>query len=358
MSMIHIEGLSKSFGDNLVFQNISVDIEKGDCVCVIGPSGCGKSTFLRCINLLERPTGGRVFIDGQEITAKGAPLDQIRRKMGMVYQSFNLFSHKTVLENVMMAPMQLQGLPKKDAFQLAMECLTQVGMAERADYMPSHLSGGQKQRTAIARCVAMKPELILFDEPTSALDPTMVDEVLAVIRRLVNRGMTCVIVTHEMNFAKAVSSQVIYMDERGIYEMGPPPQIFDAPKREKTRAFIHRLKTFQQTITDRHFDIYGLNGAVVEFCRRQFATEKQIYRVQLVLEELLVNILLPQMKGERLAVDVTVSYSMKDSVLSVHVAADQPFSLEDRGENDLSLMMLRAVCTDIVLEDSGVRLLL
>lgn len=221
MPVIHIEGLSKSFGSNLVFQDINVDIEKGDCISVIGPSGCGKSTFLRCINLLEQPTGGRVFIDGQEITAKGAPLDQIRRKMGMVYQTFNLFSHKTVLENVMMAPMQLQGLSKEDAIHLAMECLTQVGMAERADYMPSQLSGGQKQRAAIARCVAMKPEIILFDEPTSALDPTMVDEVLAVIRRLVNRGMTCVIVTHEMSFAKAVSSQVIYMDEKGIYEMGP-----------------------------------------------------------------------------------------------------------------------------------------
>lgn len=282
MSMIHIEGLSKSFGSNLVFQDIHVDIEQGDCISVIGPSGCGKSTFLRCINLLERPTAGSVYIDGQEITAKGAPLDQIRRKMGMVYQTFNLFSHKTVLENVMMAPMQLQGLSKKDAFDLAMECLTQVGMAERADYM----------------------------------------------------------------------------DEKGIYEMGPPAQIFDAPKRERTKAFINRLKTFQQTITDRKFDIYGLNGAVVEFCRRQFATEKQIYRVQLVLEELLVNIMLPQMKGERIAIDVTVEYSMKDSVLSVFAAADQEFSLEGQGGDDLSLSMLKAVSTDIVREANGVRLFL
>ena len=335
-----------------------MDIEQGDCISVIGPSGCGKSTFLRCINLLERPTAGSVYIDGQEITAKGAPLDQIRRKMGMVYQTFNLFSHKTVLENVMMAPMQLQGLSKKDAFDLAMECLTQVGMAERADYMPSQLSGGQKQRAAIARCVAMKPEIILFDEPTSALDPTMVDEVLAVIRRLVNRGMTCVIVTHEMNFAKAISSQVIYMDEKGIYEMGPPAQIFDAPKRERPKAFINRLKTFQQTITDPKFDIYGLKGGVVEFCRSGGETEKQIYRVQLVLEELLINIMLPQMKGERIAIDVTVEYSMKDSVLSVFAAADQEFSLEGQGGDDLSLSMLKAVSTDIVREANGVRLFL
>ena len=358
MSMIHIEGLSKSFGENLVFQNINADIEKGDCISVIGPSGCGKSTFLRCINLLEQPTAGRVYIDSEEITAKNAPLDRIRRKMGMVYQTFNLFSHKTVLENVMMAPMQLQGLSRKEAYDLAMECLTQVGMVERADYMPSQLSGGQKQRAAIARCVAMKPEIILFDEPTSALDPTMVDEVLAVIRRLVNRGLTCIIVTHEMNFAKAVSSRVIYMDEKGIYEMGPPAQIFDAPKREKTKAFINRLKTFQQTITERNFDIYGFNSAVVEFCKRQFASEKQIYRVQLVLEELLVNVMIPQMKGENIAIDVTVEYNMKDSVLSIHAATDQDFSLEERGEDDLSQMMLKAVCTDIVREENGVRLFL
>ncbi len=358
MSVIHIEGLAKSFGDNLVFQNINVDIEKGDCISVIGPSGCGKSTFLRCINMLEPPSAGRVFIDGQEITAKGAPLDQIRRRMGMVYQTFNLFSHKTVLENVMMAPMHLQGLSKSDAFELAMTCLTQVGMAERADYMPSQLSGGQKQRAAIARCIAMKPEIVLFDEPTSALDPTMVDEVLAVIRRLVNRGMTCIIVTHEMNFARTISSRVIYMDERGIYEMGPPSQIFDAPRRERTKAFINRLKTFQQTITERDFDIYGLNSAVVEFCRRQFASEKQIYRVQLVLEELLINILLPQMRQEPIAIDLTVEYSMKDSTLSVFAAANQDFSLEPQGEDSLPFDMLQAVCTDIVREENGVRLFL
>ena len=165
MSIIHIEGLTKSFGSNLVFQDVNVDIEKGDCICVIGPSGCGKSTFLRCINLLERPSGGKVYIDGQEITAKGAPLDQIRRKMGMVYQTFNLFSHKTVLENVMMAPMHLQSLSRQEAMSLAMDCLGQVGMVERADYMPSQLSGGQNQRAAIARCIAMKPENILFGEP-------------------------------------------------------------------------------------------------------------------------------------------------------------------------------------------------
>lgn len=185
MAMIHIEDLCKSYGDNLVFKNVNADIEKGDCVCIIGPSGCGKSTFLRCLNRLEQPSSGRVFIDGEEITAKKAPLDKIRRKMGMVYQTFNLFSHKTILENVMMAPMQLGGLSKKEAYELAMDCLSQVGMAERADYMPQQLSGRAEAARRDSRAWRCAPEIILFDEPTSALDPTMVDEVLAVIRRLV-----------------------------------------------------------------------------------------------------------------------------------------------------------------------------
>ena len=170
MAMIHIEDLCKSYGDNLVFKNVNADIEKGDCVCIIGPSGCGKSTFLRCLNRLEQPSSGRVFIDGEEITAKKAPLDKIRRKMGMVYQTFNLFSHKTILENVMMAPMQLGGLSKKEAYELAMDCLSQVGMAERADYMPQQLSGGQKQRLCIARTLLKHPKVLIFDDSTSAVD--------------------------------------------------------------------------------------------------------------------------------------------------------------------------------------------
>lgn len=358
MAMIKIENLCKSYGSNLVFHDINVDIDQGDCISVIGPSGCGKSTFLRCINLLETPTSGRVFIDGEEITAKKAPLDRIRRKMGMVYQSFNLFSHKTVLENVMMAPMQLKGLSQKDAYILAMDCLTQVGMAERVDYMPSQLSGGQKQRAAIAHCVAMKPEIILFDEPTSALDPTMVDEVLAVIRRLVNSGMTCVIVTHEMNFAKAISTRVIYMDEKGIYEMGPPAQIFDNPQRKKTRAFINRLKVYSSTITERNFDIYDLNASAAEFCKKQFASEKQTYQVQLALEELLVHIIIPQLKAEKIAVEVTLEYNSKDSVLAVCVSAGEEITLQSGDEDSLSVMLLEGICSRILQEEQCIRLFL
>lgn len=357
MSMIHIEDLTKAFGDNVILEHIHLDIEKGECVSIIGPSGCGKSTLLRCMNLLEAPTSGRVFIGGQEITAKGAPLDDIRRHMGMVYQSFNLFSHKTVLENVMMAPMALGGLSKQEAMALAMDCLDQVGMGERADFLPSALSGGQKQRAAIARCIAMKPELILFDEPTSALDPTMVDEVLAVIRRLVNQGMTCVIVTHEMNFARNISSRVVYLDEKGIYEMGPPSQIFDAPLREKTQAFVERIRTLRWSIRSREFDIYELNRAAALFCRKQLLDERQIYRVQLALEELLCNLLLPNLPEKEVQAELALFYRGKDGGLTLRVDySGTPVSQEAAAGNDLSMTMLTAIGKELQWEENRILL--
>jgi polar amino acid transport system ATP-binding protein len=223
--MISIRNLYKSYGDNLVLENISVDIEDDEVVAIIGPSGCGKSTFIRCINLLEQPDSGQIFIGGEEITKKGADIEAIRRRLGMVFQSFNLFSHKTVLENIILAPMNVLKMPQKQAVREAMEYLEMVGISNRADHMPDQLSGGQKQRVAIARCLAMHPEVILFDEPTSALDPTMVDEVLSVIRKLVKSGLSCIIVTHEMNFARNAATTVFYMDDRGIYEKRAPAQI-------------------------------------------------------------------------------------------------------------------------------------
>lgn len=285
--MISVKGLKKQFGDLLVWEGIDVEINKGDCVCIIGPSGCGKSTFLRCLNVLETPTAGQVFIDNEEITAKGAPVDKIRRKMGMVYQSFNLFSHKTVLENVIMAPMLLDKKDKKTAIAQGMRYLDMVGMTERADYMPAQLSGGQKQRAAIARCLAMEPEVILFDEPTSALDPTMVDEVLSVIRVLIKNGMTCVIVTHEMNFAKNAASQIFYMDDHGIYERGTPEEIFEHPTREKTKAFINRLKVFEYRKQVPDFDYYEFISMVSAYCRKYGFKNRQIHSIEVITEELL-----------------------------------------------------------------------
>ena len=366
MAILEVAQLEKSFGGTKVLRDISFSLEEGQALSIIGSSGSGKTTLLRCLNFLETPDSGRIAVRGRNLL-DGSLSPQERRRnrlhFGLVFQDFNLFPQYTALENVTLARRLLAKSERTGEAPEAIRregeaLLEQMGLGDRMGHYPHQLSGGQKQRVAIARALAMKPDILCFDEPTSALDPELTGEVLKVIRQLARQRTTMVIVTHEMNFAKAISSQVIYMDEKGIYEMGPPAQIFDAPKRERTKAFINRLKTFQQTITDRKFDIYGLNGAVVEFCRRQFATEKQIYRVQLVLEELLVNIMLPQMKGERIAIDVTVEYSMKDSVLSVFAATDQEFSLEGQGGDDLSLSMLKAVSTDIVREANGVRLFL
>ncbi|MDD5033767.1 MAG: amino acid ABC transporter ATP-binding protein, partial [Methylococcaceae bacterium] len=242
--MIKIEHLSKKFGDLIVLKDITTEIKTGEVVSIIGPSGTGKSTFLRCLNLLENPSGGSIHIDGVDILDKKTDVAKIRQKMNMVFQSFNLFSHLSVLENLTIGPIKLKRMSQEDAQQKAMELLRLVGLAEKADSYPNELSGGQKQRVAIARCLAMEPQIILFDEPTSALDPTMVSEVLSVIRRLVRDGMTMAIVTHEMDFARDVSSRVLYMDEGIIYEEGAPERIFDDPQNEKTRAFINKIRSY------------------------------------------------------------------------------------------------------------------
>jgi polar amino acid transport system ATP-binding protein len=264
--MISIRNLSKRYQNLIIFQNVNLEIDRGDAVAIIGPSGCGKSTLLRCINGLERPTEGEVWFDGMNLTNSKASLEKIRSRMGMVYQSFNLFSHLNVLENVMMAPMVVNHIPKQKAAQEALEYLKLVGLQNRSFHMPNQLSGGQKQRIAIARCLAMQPDVILFDEPTSALDPTMVDEVLGVIQRLIREKMTCVIVTHEMEFARKVSNKVVYMDEMGIYETGTPDQIFLSPCREKTQAFIHKLHVFEKNINEYNADIYSFMSEVRSYC--------------------------------------------------------------------------------------------
>jgi len=235
--LISVKNLKKSYGENTILENVSLKIEKGDVIAVIGPSGCGKSTLLRCINLLEKPDSGEITVNGLEITKKNSEIDSVRMKMGMVYQNFNLFSHKTVLENVIIAPVKVLKMPREKAIVEALKFLKLVGISNRADFMPDQLSGGQKQRVAIARCLAMHPDIILFDEPTSALDPTMIDEVLSVIKKLVKSGMTSIIVTHEMTFAKNIANKVFFMEDKGIYEIGTPEEIFDNPKKEKNKNF-------------------------------------------------------------------------------------------------------------------------
>ncbi len=312
--MIKVEHLSKKFGDLVVLKDITIEIKKGEVISIIGPSGTGKSTFLRCLNLLEHPSGGSIHIDGVDILDKKTDVAKIRQKMNMVFQSFNLFSHLSVLENLTLGPIKLRGMSKQDAQTKALELLRLVGLAEKADSYPDELSGGQKQRVAIARCLAMEPEIILFDEPTSALDPTMVSEVLSVIRRLAKEGMTMAIVTHEMDFARDVSNRVLYMDEGIIYEEGTPEQIFENPQKEKTRAFINRIRSYTCRISSPDYDLYAMNAEIEAFCEKQILPKKTRYNLLLLVEELL-QIYNPYLRTTVL--DMTIAYSEKNERLEL-----------------------------------------
>ncbi len=298
--MLKIEHLRKSFELGTPLKDVSCEIHKGDVIAIIGPSGCGKSTFINCINRLIEPSGGRIFFDGEEITSS-SNLEQIRMRMGMVFQSFLLFPHMTILENITLAPMSLKKMSKTDAYHKAMALLDQVGLASKADRYPTELSGGQQQRVAICRSLAMEPEILLLDEPTSALDPTMVGEVENVIRKLAQSGLTMMIVTHEMNFARSVANRIFYMDEGTIYEEGTPEQIFDFPKRERTRWFINRMQIFEEEICADDFDIYQLQSRIGAFTRGQMISSRSQTLIQLVFEELGYAVLMKHLShGEKM----------------------------------------------------------
>ncbi|MFQ7473827.1 MAG: amino acid ABC transporter ATP-binding protein [Anaerovoracaceae bacterium] len=239
--MIEVRNLEKSFGELKVLRGITETVKEKEVVCVIGPSGSGKSTFLRCLNLLEEPTGGEIYLDGKKINQECVNIDEVREKLGMVFQSFNLFPHMTVLDNVTLAPIKVKGMDKDEADKKAKILLETVGLADKAESYPSSLSGGQKQRVAIARALAMDPEVMLFDEPTSALDPEMVGEVLTVMKDLANKGMTMVIVTHEMGFAKEVADRVLFIDQGIVMEQGAPEELFSNPQNERTKSFLSKV---------------------------------------------------------------------------------------------------------------------
>lgn len=239
--MIKVHNLQKSFGSNNVLNGIDEHIEKGEVVVIIGPSGSGKSTFLRCLNMLEEPTAGEIYIDDVQINAPKADINKIREKMGMVFQHFNLFPHLTVLENITIAPVKLKKMTKEQAKAKAMELLKVVDLEDKADSYPSQLSGGQKQRIAIVRALAMDPEVILFDEPTSALDPEMVGEVLDVMKKLAKAGMTMVVVTHEMGFAREVGTRLLFIDEGKVLESGNPREVLENPQNERTKSFLSKV---------------------------------------------------------------------------------------------------------------------
>lgn len=238
---ILVEGLVKKYGDNTVLNDINVSIQEGDVVCVIGPSGSGKSTFLRCLNQLEEATSGDIIIDGANLTDKNTNINKVRQHIGMVFQHFNLFPHLSILENITLAPTDLGRLSKKEAEEKAIKLLDTVGLADKKDSYPESLSGGQKQRVAIARALAMNPDIMLFDEPTSALDPEMVGDVLNVMKKLAKQGMTMVIVTHEMGFAKEVANRVMFIDGGNFLEDGTPEQIFQNPQNERTKDFLDKV---------------------------------------------------------------------------------------------------------------------
>ena len=252
--MIELRHLRKEFEDITPLEDVNVTINKGDVISVIGPSGTGKSTLLRCINMLEPPTSGEIIVDGQVINDGKCDLNEIRKKMGMVFQSFNLFGHLTVIENIMNPQITLLGRSRQEAYDKAMYLLNTVGLSSKAFNYPDDLSGGQQQRIAIARTLAMDPDIILFDEPTSALDPCMIGEVQSVIRMLAKSDITMMIVTHEMDFARKISNRVLYMDEGGVYEEGTPKEIFENPKKPNTIKFIKRLSSLTYKIETNDYD--------------------------------------------------------------------------------------------------------
>jgi len=343
--MIKIEHLRKEYPNVTPLQDVNVEICDGDVISVIGPSGTGKSTLLRCINQLEKPTSGKIWVDGEEITDPKCDINRIRQKMGMVFQSFNLFGHLTAIENVMLPPMDLLKKPKQEAYDEGIRLLRMVGLGEKALNYPDELSGGQKQRIAIARTLAMNPEIILLDEPTSALDPTMVGEVQTVIRYLAKTGKTLMIVTHEMSFARAICNRVFYMDEGGIYEDGTPEEVFTHPKREKTRRFVQQLKEIEIEITNRDYDFLGIAKEITVYCAKNQISRNLENRIQLIFEELMEQLLAPSLQDPRVQMIVEYSEVNAQAVMTVRYNGSR-LDVTKQGD-DLSLSVLRGVASRI-----------
>ena len=353
---IKLEHVRKVYPNAIPLSDINAEIQDGDVISVIGPSGTGKSTMLRCINLLEKPDSGKIFLDDDEITSRKCNIPRIRQKMGMVFQSFNLFGHLTVIENIMLAPVKLKGKTRQEAYETGVKLLNQVGLTDKAMNYPDELSGGQKQRIAIARALAMDPDVILFDEPTSALDPTMVGEVQTVIRELTGTGKTMIIVTHEMNFARSICNRVFYLDEGKIYEEGTPEEIFLNPKLEKTRRFIRNLKVLELTIKKRDFDFPGAVSSIESYCQKNFISRQLCNRVNLIFEEIIMQILIPSLEKtdikfsaeyseQNREINVTVSY--KGRSLSLYELKSKSKSGNDANLNEISWDLLKGMSLDM-----------
>lgn len=346
--MIEIKHLRKEYPNAIPLRDVNVTINDGDIISIIGPSGTGKSTLIRCLNLLDKPTSGSILIDGTDITAKGCNVCEVRKKMGMVFQSFNLFGHQTVIENVMNGPIDLLGMSKQEAYERAMDLLCKVGMEGRALSYPDMLSGGQKQRVAIARTLSMDPDIILFDEPTSALDPTMIGEVQTVIKDLAKTGKTMIIVTHEMKFAREICNRVFYMDEGGIYEDGTPEQIFDAPKKERTRRFVHQLKIKEIKITPDDFNPLRCLNELNIYLIQNGVSAKKRYSIESVFEELCLQILKPVLKEPQINFILEYNEASDKTLINVFYNGE-PFDFR-KSKNEIALSILKA---NAVIEDYG-----
>ena len=356
MSLIDVRNLCKSFGSLSVLHDVNLTVEEGERIAIIGGSGCGKSVFLRSLELLERPDSGQIFIDGEEITARGADVNRIRRKMGMVYQKFYLFSHMNVMDNLCLAPVRLAGMSRQEAESHAMDWLSKVGLTSKAHAMPENLSGGQQQRIAICRSLMMNPKVLLFDEPTSALDPTMVGEVLAMIRMLTKHNMTMIIVTHEMNFAREVADRVLFFADRGIYEQGTPSEIFDSPKGEKTIAFIRKLKYFSYEINRRDFDLLEMQGKIHAFSEKYGLSSRLAYRLELCSEELLSEIISGcYSDGHNVDIDFGISYSEADGSTVIEIVYKgrkfNPFDVPEDDDVHLGVTMLKRIAEGKITHD-------
>ncbi len=343
---IRLEHLSKKFDGCEPLKDVNVTINRGDVISVIGPSGTGKSTLLNCINLLDPPTGGRIFLDDREVTNNGIEPDVLRQHIGMVFQSFNLFANMTVIENLMIGPGLLLGRDKDTCRKRAFELLEKVGLSEKAYSYPDELSGGQKQRVAIARALAMDPEMILFDEPTSALDPTMVDEVENVISMLAKTGITMMIVTHDMRFAKNVSNRVFYLDEGGIYEDGTPKQIFESPKREKTREFILRGKILEYEVHGKDFSHDSFYDSLTKFASVLDVSPESKFRMNLLFEELFLIQMYPLFTDEDSA-KIMILLNSGEIVLKVSVNLEVAARMKKKDDKEISISILKGMSKSI-----------
>ena len=356
VSLLEVEHLNKKFADSEPLKDINCSVRQGEIISIIGPSGTGKSTFLRCINRLEKPSGGKIFFHGKEINDNASVIRRVRQKIGMVFQSFNLFSNMNVLENIITAPTMLKKINRADAVKNAMNLLEQVGLIQKATSYPDELSGGQKQRVAIVRALMMEPEIILFDEPTSALDPSMVDEVLSMIRSLAMKNYAMMIVTHEMRFAENVSDRIFFMNDGVIYEEGTPQEIFQSPKKDATRIFIDRLKTYEKIFDNEQIDLMKIQREIETFAHKQFMSSRRNMKLQLIFEELIYELLIRR-SSDTFPVEMKILYNdtLKECEVKVTYGGEKynPFGEVD----NLSITILNGIIEEADYKFAGKNIL-